>query len=111
MSNVPKSSAGAATKNTADAAAKDAAAPAPRGHRDAPRDPHGEPPRRDGSVNVANAPRSGAPAHGDARVHGKAHEQAHEKKQEKKHAAPDAAKSAAREPQNPQGRRAPHQAG
>ncbi|MEX3932595.1 ATP-dependent RNA helicase HrpA [Paraburkholderia phymatum] len=71
MSNVPKSSAGADTKNAADAAAKDAAKATPRDRHNAPRDAHGEASRRDVSVNAANAPRpddsaSGAAATKDA---------------------------------------------
>jgi len=53
MSNVPKSSAGADTKNAADAASKDAARAAPRGPQDAARDQRGGKARRDDSVNVA----------------------------------------------------------
>jgi ATP-dependent helicase HrpA len=67
MSNVPKSSAGADTKNTADPATKDAANAAPRDRQDAQRGARGEASRRDVSVNVANAPREGATRHGDAK--------------------------------------------
>ncbi|MBP0595547.1 ATP-dependent RNA helicase HrpA [Paraburkholderia sp. LEh10] len=66
MSNVPKSSAGADTKNAADDAAKDAANGTPRGHQPATRDARGQTPRRDDSATVANAPRA-APGHGDAK--------------------------------------------
>jgi ATP-dependent helicase HrpA len=69
MSNVPKSSAGADTKNAASEAEKEAANPAPRGDRHAPRDARAGAPRRDVSVNVANAPRPGASAGGDAKQH------------------------------------------
>lgn len=72
MSNVPKSSTGADTKNTADTAAKDAARPAPRGARDTSSDARGDAARRDVSVNVANAPRSGAPAPGGTKQHERA---------------------------------------
>ncbi|MEM5367670.1 ATP-dependent RNA helicase HrpA [Paraburkholderia azotifigens] len=103
MSNVPKSSAGADTKNAPSEAAKDAANPAPRDHRHAPRDARGEAPRRDVSVNVANAPRSGPSARGE-RV---------------QHEGAGAAKSGAREQQNrpenqrrdQQGKRGPQQPG
>ncbi|MDR6384092.1 ATP-dependent RNA helicase HrpA [Paraburkholderia caribensis] len=103
MSNVPKSSAGADTKNAADAAAKDAASPAPRGHQDAARDARGDASRRDVSVNVASAPRPGVSAQGDAT----------------RQQGADAAKSGARGQQNsapnrprePQGKRGPDQAG
>ncbi|MPW17403.1 ATP-dependent RNA helicase HrpA [Paraburkholderia sp. CNPSo 3157] len=66
MSNVPKSSAGADTKNAADAAAKDAAKATPRDRQDASRDARGEASRRDVSVNAANAPRASNSASGDA---------------------------------------------
>ncbi|SEI99224.1 ATP-dependent RNA helicase HrpA [Paraburkholderia diazotrophica] len=78
MSNVPKSSAGADTKNAADAAAKDAAKATPRERHNAPRDGRGEASRRDVSVNAANAPRAGDSARGDAtkKEAGSAHERA-----------------------------------
>jgi len=69
MSNVPKSSAGADTKNAASDASNDAANPAPRDRRHAPRDARGDAPRRDVSVNVANAPRSNASVHGERAQH------------------------------------------
>ncbi|MEI5998692.1 ATP-dependent RNA helicase HrpA, partial [Paraburkholderia bengalensis] len=58
MSNVPKSSTGADTKNAADDAAKEAPDTASRDGRDAA--------RRDVSVNPAHAPRQDAPAGGVA---------------------------------------------
>ncbi|CAG9205341.1 ATP-dependent RNA helicase HrpA [Paraburkholderia sabiae] len=69
MSNVPKSSAGADTKNAPSDAAKDAAKPAPRERPHATRDTRGDAPRRDVSVNVANAPRSGPSAPDETKKH------------------------------------------
>ncbi|CAD6534108.1 ATP-dependent RNA helicase HrpA [Paraburkholderia sabiae] len=98
MSNVPKSSAGADTKNAPSDAAKDAAKPAPREHRHATRDTRGDAPRRDVSVNVANAPRSGPSAPDETKKHKDAG--AREQQNRAENARP-----------NQQGKRGPNQAG
>ncbi|MBN3762743.1 ATP-dependent RNA helicase HrpA [Burkholderia sp. Ac-20365] len=104
MSNVPKSSKGADTKNAPDASAKDAAAPARRGPRDASPDARGDAVRRDVSVNVANEPRPGAAAHDGARKNEGAGG-AKSGPREPRKGAPDRQ----RDPQ--QGKRGPNQAG